>query len=147
MADYPSVGRTPWHLWVIGLLSLLWNAMGAFDYLMTKTRNDSYMSHFTQEQLDYFYSFPAWVVFFWALAVWGAVAGSVLLLLRKRAAVWVFFVSLLSVIVTSIYNYGLSNGREVIGGAGHLIFAAVILVVAFLLYWYARAMRNKGVLL
>jgi hypothetical protein len=51
--------RTPWHLWVVGAVSLLWNAMGAFDYLMTQSRAEWYMSQFTAEQLDYFGSFPA----------------------------------------------------------------------------------------
>ena len=64
--------KAPWHLWVIGVLTLLWNAMGAFDYLMTQTQNEAYMSEFTPEQLEFFYNFPTWMVAFWALAVWVA---------------------------------------------------------------------------
>ena len=71
---------TPKHLWIIGIVTLLWNMMGAFDYLMTQTKNASYMAQFEQAQLDYFYNFPTWLVVFWALAVWGSVAGSVLCL-------------------------------------------------------------------
>jgi hypothetical protein len=26
---------TPWHLWLVGVLALLWNSFGAFDYVMT----------------------------------------------------------------------------------------------------------------
>ncbi len=145
--DQAEVGvRAPWHLWVVGVVTVLWNAMGAFDYIMTETRNEGYMSHFTAEQLEHFYGVPAWFVAFWALAVWGAVLGSILLLLRKKLAVTVFLVSFLSMIVTMIYSYGLSNGLEVMGGAGQLIFSAVIFLVALLLYLYARAMRSKGVL-
>ena len=66
--------KAPWHLWVIGVLTLLWNAMGAFDYLMTQTQNEAYMSEFTPEQLEFFYNFPSWMVAFWALAVWGGVS-------------------------------------------------------------------------
>jgi hypothetical protein len=120
--------------------------MGARDYLMTETRNEAYMSAFTPEQLEYFYGFPAWVVAFWAIAVWGAVLGSVLLLLRKKKAVWIFLVSFICMVVTTIYNYVLSNGIEVMGGPGALAFSAVIFVVALLLYLYAKAMRNRGVL-
>lgn len=140
------IRRAPWHLWVVGGLSVLWNGMGAFDYLMTETRNEAYMSQFTPKQLEYFYAFPAWVVALWAIAVWGAVLGSVLLLLRKRLAVAVFLVSFLSMLVTTIYNFGLSNGLEVMGDPFSLIFTAVIFVVALLLYLYARAMRDRGVL-
>ena len=82
--------RTPRHLWVIGIVALLWNAIGAFDYLMTQTKNAAYLSGFPPEQLAFFYGLPAWVVAAWALAVWGGVLGSVLLLLRRRLAVPVF---------------------------------------------------------
>ena len=69
--------RRPWHLVVVGILALLWNAMGAFDYTMTQTRNEAYMSRFTSEQLEYFYSFPSWAVATWATAVWGSVLGAI----------------------------------------------------------------------
>lgn len=146
-AQTKVASSTPWHLWVIGGVSLLWNAVGALDYFMTQTRNAAYMSKFTPEQLEYFYGFPAWVVAFWAIGVWGALLGSVLLLLRKGVAEWVFLASLVGVIVTSIYNLVLSNGMEVMGGgAGALIFPAVIFLIALGLYLYARAMRKRGVL-
>ncbi len=141
-----SRGRTPWHLWVVGVLAVPWNAMGAFDYLMTQTRNEGYMSQFTPEQLEYFYGFPAWAVAFWAIAVWGGVLGAVLLLLKKKLAAPVLLVSFLSMVVTTIYNFGLSNGMEIMGSPGALAFSAAIFVVALLLYLYARGMTKKGVL-
>jgi hypothetical protein len=141
-----SSGRTPWHLWVVGVLSVLWNSIGAYDYLMTQTQNEAYMSSFTPEQLEYFYGFPSWVVAFWALAIWSSVLGSILLLLRKKLAAGVFLVSFVSMVVTTIYNFGLSNGLEVMGDPFSLVFSALIFLFALLLYIYARAMMNRGVL-
>lgn len=137
---------TPWHLWVVGILGLLWNSVGAFDYLMTETKNEAYMSRFTPEQLEFFYGFPTWVVALWALAVWGGVLGAVLLLMRRRWAVPVFLVSFLSMILTTIHNYVIEDGLAVMGGPGPLLFSAVIFVVAVLLLLYARAMERRGVL-
>ena len=137
--------QTPWHLWLVGILGLLWDSMGAFDYLMTQTQNESYMSQFTLEQLEFFYGFPTWVVVFWALAVWGGVLGMLLLLLKRRLAVPVLLVSFLAMIVTSIQNFLLSNGLEVVGGAG-LLFSALIFVFALGLWLYARSMAERGVL-
>jgi hypothetical protein len=148
MSEEPAV-RTdapPRHLWVIGVLALLWNAMGAFDYLMTQTRNESYMGNFTPEQLEYFYGFPTWVVAFWALAVWGGVLGTILLLMRKRLAVGVFLVSFVSMVITSFHNFVLSDGMEAMGGVGPLIFSVVIFFVALGLWIYSRAMAQQGVL-
>lgn len=137
--------RTPWHLWGVGILGLLWNAVGAFDYLMTQTQNESYMGQFTPEQLEYFYGLPTWVVAFWALAVWGGVLGALFLLLRKRFAVPVLLVSFLAMIVTSIHNFLLSEGAEIMGATG-VAFSAVIFAVALGLWLYARAMARRGVL-
>jgi len=148
MSEEPTTTtlRVPWHLWVIGILALLWNAMGAFDYLMTQTRNEGYMSQFTPEQLEYFYGFPAWVVAFWALAVWGGVLGTIFLLLRKRFAVQTLLVSFVAMVITTIRNVFLTDGLEAMGGGFAMIFTALIFIFALLLYLYARAMRGKGVL-
>ncbi len=131
--------KTPWHLWVVGLVSLLWNAAGAFDYVMTETKNESYMANFTPEQLDYFSSFPAWAVGFWALGVWFSVIGSILLLLRSRHAFAAFVVSIVGMIGTSVYTYGVAEtSMAEISGTGAMIFTAVIVVVGLALPWYAR---------
>ena len=135
----------PKHLWIIGIITLLWNMMGAFDYLMTQTKNESYMAKFEQAQLDYFYNFPTWLVVFWALAVWGSVLGSILLLMRKRLAVPVFMASFASMVITAIYNFGFSSGMDVMGSTG-LGFTVVIFFVAFGLWLYARAMHVRGVI-
>ena len=137
--------KAPWHLWVVGIVTTLWNAGGAFDYLATKLRLEFYTSNFSQVQLDYFYGLPAWFSVFWALGVWGAFFGSVSLLLRKRWAVGLFAVSLLGLIVTSIYSLFFSNGMEIMG-AGGTIFSVVIFVVSVLLLVYARKMAANGVL-
>ena len=137
--------KTPRHLWVVGILGLLWNLMGVFDYLMTETRNEAYMSRFTPEQLEFFYGFPTWMVACYALAVWGGLLGTVLLLLRRRFATPVLLVSWLSMIATAIHNFGLSNGAEIMGTQG-VIFTVFIFLIAMGLFLYARAMAKRGVL-
>jgi len=120
--------------------------MGGYDFVMTQTENEAYMTNFTPEQLEFFYGFPAWVVAFWAVAVWGGVIGTVLLLLRKRFAVEAFLLSLIAMVVTTFHNYVLSNGFEVSGDAFSLAFTAVIFLAAVALLLYARAMHRRGVL-
>lgn len=137
--------QVPVHLWVVGVVSLLWNAMGCFDYLATKLQLDFYMSQFTEAQLEYFYSFPAWMSVFWALGVWGALLGSLALLFRSRWAVGLFAVSLVGMIASTVYTVFLSDGLEVMGTGG-AIFSAVIFVIGVLLLVYARRMHARGVL-
>jgi uncharacterized membrane protein YeaQ/YmgE (transglycosylase-associated protein family) len=139
--------KTPWHLWVVGGLSLLWNLVGAFDFFMTQTKNEAYLKAFTPEQLAYFSGFPWWVVAAWALGTWGSSLGSLLLLVRRSVAVQVLGASLVGFVLTTLYTYVLSDGVKVMkSGAGAVIFSAVIGVIIVLLLVYARAMRQRGVL-
>ena len=139
--------KTPWHLWVIGIASLLFNAGGAFDYVMTQTRNVAYMGQFTPEQLDYFYSFPTWTVAAWAIAVWGAVAGSCLLLLCRRWAVWAYGLSLLSMLASAVQNFALSEVKmQDVVGLEALVISGVIAVISIALVYYAWLMARRGVL-
>lgn len=144
-ADAADV-RTPRHVWVVGVLALLWNSLGALDYTMTETRNASYLSSFTPEQLAYFYGFPKWAVATWALSVWGGVLGSLAVLLRKRWAVPVFALSLATMLLTFFHNFVLTDGVAVMGGVGSLAFPAVIVAVGVALPAYARGLARRGVL-
>jgi len=138
--------RAPWHVWVAGVVSLLWNSVGAMDFVMTQTRNKAYMGGFTPAQLDFYYGFPVWVVAAWGIAVWGGVLGSLLLLLRKRQAVHLFLSSSVCMVLTDVYSFALANGLNVMGGATALMFSAFIFVIGVLLLVYARSMCKRGVL-
>jgi hypothetical protein len=140
-----TTSKVPRHLWIVGVLSLLWNAMGAFDYSASQLRLDFYMSQFSPEQLEYFYGFPAWAVASWAIAVWSSLLGSVALLLRKAWAAWLFGLAIVGMVLTFVYNIVLSDGLSMMG-AGDLAFTAAIWIVAFFLLFYARAMAKRGVL-
>jgi hypothetical protein len=138
--------KAPRHLLVLGGLALAWNAVGALDYVMTETRNSSYLSSFTPEQLAYIKTFPQWAIATWALGVWGGVLGSLLLLMRRRHAVVAFTVSLCSAAITFFYNFALSDGLRVMGGAGALLVPGMVLLVGALLLLYSHRLVKNGTL-
>ena len=111
---------------------------------MTQARNAAYLKGLTQAQLDFFYGFPFWVVAAWGIATWGGVVGSLLLLFRRKLAKPVFLASFAGMVLTTIHNFGLSNGWQVMGGAGPLIFSVLIFVIGLLLWLYARAMGRRS---
>lgn len=135
----------PKHLWIVGILAVLWNAIGAFDYSATQLRLESYMSQFTPQQLEYFYGFPAWAVAAWAIAVWSSLAGSIGLLLHRSWAAWLFGAALAGMAITTLYNFVLSDGLAMMG-AGAAAFTAVIWAIALFLFFYSRTMSRRGVL-
>jgi len=141
----PVGNRTPVHLWIVAVLAILWHLLAVWDYLASQLRIESYMSQFNEEQLAYFTSFPAWMVSFWAIAVWGGFLASIGLLLRKAWSVWLFAVALVGLLVTTIYNFGMTDGAAIMGTVG-VVFTVVIWVVTVALLLYARAQAKSGVL-
>jgi hypothetical protein len=146
----PNVAKTPVHLWLVGVLSLLWNSFGAYDYFMTRTRNTDYLSSMpglTAEQiLAYVDSFPLWAQAAWGFGVWGALLGSILLLMRNRWAVTAFAVSLAGAIISFAYQYAGPPAPAPMNEGAMAIMPIVIIAVAALLYFYAYRQRASGVL-
>ena len=134
--------KTPWHIWVVGLVTLLWHAGGAYDYLMTKLKPEAYLQMIPEAQradfTAYLDAMPIWASSTWALGVWGAVLGSLLILLRSRLAVPAFAVALFGLVATSVYSYILAPVSPM-SGAGTLAFtAAIVLVLLFALVYSQR---------
>lgn len=139
--------RAPWHLWAVGVLSLLWNAGGAFDYVAVKLRFESYLGQFTETQLAFFTELPVWYSAAWAIGVWLSVAGSLLLLMRSRLAGTAFALSLLGLLAASYYSFFVIESSPMRdAGPAAMAFTAAIYVVLLLLLLYARAMTRRGVL-
>ncbi len=139
--------KTPIHLWIIGVIALLWNAGGAYDYVMTQFGNEAYLAMLTEPQRAYMDGVPVWFEFFWGIGVWFAVLGSVLLLTRSRLAAPAYGLALIGLIGSSIYSFGVAQPSTIeIMGSFALIFTVVIAVSLVLLWLYARAMARRGVL-
>jgi len=138
--------KTPPHLWIVGALATVWNAFGAFDYLMTQTRNEAYLANFTDPQRVYFESFPMWMEATWAFGVWGGLLGALLLLARSRHAVAAFAVSLAGLAASTVYQYVLSTPPAEMKSGAMIGMNLAIWAIAIGLLWYAVKMRKAGVL-
>lgn len=139
------VQETPVHLWIVGVLALLWNFVGVFDYVASQFNLEFYMSEFPPEMLEWIDAMPAWATASWAFGVWGGITGTIGLLLRKKWAVIAYAVSLGGLFVSSIYSYILTDATEMMGPSAVYMNIA-IWAIAILLLLYACAMAKKGVL-
>ena len=143
--------RVPAHLWIVGILSLLWNAFGAYDYVMTRMRNLDYLAGMMPDvdpnaTLAWVDAFPIWAQFGWGLGVWMGLLGSILLLLRSRWAVWSLALSLVGAILGLVYQIVAAPPLPGAEGMMFEVMPFVIILVALGLYLYARAQEKKAVL-
>ncbi len=140
-----KINPTPWWFWVIAVLAILWNSGGVMDFTMTHTANEAYMANFTEAQRNYFYSFPLWANIAWAVGVFGAFLGSVLLALRSRFAWHLFVASFAGMVISFAYQF-MSHAPASLYSAGAIAFTIAIWVVALLLVWFANKMRQRTIL-
>lgn len=152
MNDPTVRARTPWHLWVLALVSLAWFAGGANDYVMTKTENAAYlgmaadnMGVSVEDILGYFGGYPLWATVCWALGVWGAVAGSLLLFARSRFAFHAYVVSLIGLAGSTAYTFTSDIPPE-FASTGQLVFTVIIWLSVIGMAYYAARMTKAGVL-
>ena len=143
--------RTPAHLWIVGILSLLWNCFGAYDYTMTRMRNVDYLASSMptvdpNAALAWIDGMPLYAQVGWGLGVWMALLGSVLLLIRSRWAVWAYGLSLLGALLSLGYQLGLAPALPGASSLMYTVMPLVIIAIALFLFLYARAMAQKDVL-
>lgn len=147
MNDTAIPVKTPTHLWVLGLLSLLWNAFGCYEYVMSHIGG---LAFFEARGLDaaalaWFEAFPVWVTAAWAIGVWVSLLGSVLLLTRSRYAAPAFLVSLVGALAS--FAYRLTSARPPsLEGNAMVIEPLVITIVIVAQWYYARRLTQSGVL-
>jgi len=141
--------RAPTHLWIVGILSLLWNCFGGYDYTMSRMRNLDYLASMGGDpntMLAYIDSMPIWVAFGWGLGVWAALLGSILLLMRSRYAVHAFGASLVGMALSFGGQYlGPPQPPEMTAGAMKYM-PLLIIALGLLQFYYARRQRVNGVL-
>ena len=140
-------GPTPKHLWIVGILSLLWNCFGAYDYTMSHLGGLAYFESMglDAEAFAWFQALPAWSVAAWAIGVWVSVLGSVLLLLRSRHAATAFLVSLAGAVVSFGYQFTSERPASLEGGMA-TVMPLVILIAIVAQWYYARRQAAAGVL-
>lgn len=134
-----SKTAAPWHVWAIGVASLLWNLFPAVDYSLTRLKVASWLAQSPPEVVATVEGFPTVVSVAWALGVWGSFFGAVLILMRKSVAMWSFVVSLGGVVILNLYlsKAGIPTPPLLLGA---------IVVGLLLEIWYCRSQSRRGVL-
>lgn len=132
-------GTAPAHVKVVGLISLLWNAMGAAVFTLTMMRHPAVMDGADPAMAAAIEASPAWANVAWGLGVWAAVAGSVLLIARRRLAVTAFALSLTGLVAVGAYEF--ASDMPV-----NLPQTAAIWAIALFLAVYARIAFARGLL-
>ncbi len=134
-----TVGGVHWSFWAIGAVALIWNVLSGINFFAQM--NPDVLDAYRESERALVEGRPAWVTGAFAIAVFGGAIGSLLLLLRRSAAFYVFVASLLGAIVTTTHTLAV----DIDFGVG-VILGIIVLppVVAAFLIWYSKWTVSKG---
>ena len=135
---------TTW-FWVLGVLLLIWNGMGALEYLNNVLVTPGEMAMKPEAERNLIEMTPSWVTSAFALAVWGGLMAAILMLLRKAFAHLMFMASLFGAVVQMCYNFFIAGAYDIYGPEGLLMPAMIIIIGVYSIYFTGQC-KEKGIL-
>ena len=134
--------RTPWHVWVVGVLGVLWNASGALTITLAQL---GMLPSISEEEAAYYAGQPLWFEIITGIGTFGALFAGIALLCRSRFAFTLYAVSLGGIFVSHASDFAMGTSR-VFTNTGTLVVSLLIFVIACLQLFYTWRMRNKGII-
>jgi hypothetical protein len=128
---------------IVAILSLLWNIVGAMQFVNSITATEASMSGamMSPEQISVITALPSWVTFVFGVGVVTSLVGSVLMYLRHRFAMATLSVSFLAfallTIAYSIYGVFEALGTQQLG------IMITVVVIAAILAFLSRKIASK----
>lgn len=125
---------------IAAVASLLFMGLGCVMYLTHVLADPNALP---LDQRGAFAAEPAWVTGANAVAVWVGLIGTVLLVLKRKAAEWALLVSVAAVLVMIAGMLVVAPLRESMS-ANDLIVALAVAALTWTIYWFARHSRQRG---
>jgi hypothetical protein len=139
---HTRLARAPFHLWVVGLLLVLWNGWGVAMAIATQTNRLPFLDPVTTA---HFSAQPLWLVLFGDLGPLAGVAGGVALLLQSRWALTLFIAQFAILALANAYEVALGRSILLMVPETRMWTAILLAMMAFQI-GYARLLKRRGTL-
>ena len=134
-----STAKVPLSFWVVAGLGVVWNGFAVLVYWLTATHDQQTLAQTPPEMASALADTPTWAIAAWGLAVVAALAGSLLLILRRKLAVPAFVASLAGLLVLTVYQIASDMPMS-------LVQVGTIWLVALFLLRFSSSEAGKGML-
>lgn len=136
--------RAPHLLSAAALGGIAWNIFGVVQFASSVIATDISLiaSGLTPEQAAVMTGYPAWMTAAFAIGVFGGLAGSILMLLRRTAAMPVLLVSLLAYV--ALWVGDALHGVFAALGASQVVILSLVVAIVAALYALSRHPAAKA---
>lgn len=122
------------------IASIIFMAIGCAGYLASVLTDPASLP---VDQRNLMEARPIWMIAAYAIAVWVGLAGSVLLLMRRRLAEPLLLVSLVAAVLTFLPYLVVPAVSDLVT-TNDIAVAVVVLAITWTIYWFARHSRQRG---
>ena len=122
------------------IASVIFMAIGCAGYLASVLTDPSSLP---VDQRNLMEARPIWMIAAYAVAVWVGLAGSVLLLMRRKLAEPLLLLSLVTAVLTFL-PYAVVPAVSDLVTTNDIAVAVVVLAITWTIYWFARHSRQRG---
>ena len=130
--------------WMIGIIALLWNAMGVDAYIQQAYNTERHQAMYPDpKQLEIVNNLPSWLTAVFAIAVFAGLLGCILMLFKKKMANLFFKLSLFAVIIQTVYNLFINEGKDMYGTFEYSMLISIPIAAIFLML-YSKKSTEKG---
>ena len=126
--------------WAAAIASLLFMAIGCAGYLMDVMQSPEDIPVDRRALYD---ARPMWQVAAYGAAVWVGLAGSILLLMRRKLAEPLLLISLVAAVLTFLPYAVVPGVRDNIT-TSDIAGAIIVLAITWTIFWFARHSRQRG---
>lgn len=135
------MSNAPKWLSPVAIVALLWNLLGVYAWYADMSTTPEQLAAMSAEMQQLYASRPVWAVSATGVAVLGGVVGCVGLLLRKRWARTLLWLSLAGVIAQDFGLFVLADGASLAGPVAMALQGVVLLVAIGLALIAQRGVR------
>ena len=138
-----GAARTPTRgYWIGAVLSTLWMGIGCFMYLYEVTLDPATLAPDVRAMTE---AIPEWMWAAFALSVWVGLAGTIMLLLRRRLAVPLIGFSVLAELVQNS-AYLIDPELKAATPAASLMLPVIITAITICVFLFALNASKRGIL-
>jgi uncharacterized membrane protein YhaH (DUF805 family) len=128
--------------WTVAIIFLLWNLIG-LGFLTTEIlAPELLIDSLNQEQLEFYNNRPSWYLFNYGIAVLTALFAAIAVLFKRKMAVLLSLISLLTIFISTAYN--LNAGVWDMMNRSDQFFFILVPLLGLLLWVFARNVNSKG---
>jgi hypothetical protein len=134
----------PGWFWIVAIAALLWNLVGLSIFALHYSMGPEELAALPEGQRRMLENVPAWAWISYAVAVVAGTVASIALLLRRRYAVALYWISLVGVVLLQVVWTMFLSGAPAILGPGSLVMPVLVLVIAVVLVLFSRHAARRG---